>query len=66
MVPLGMAAPEAGDHHGSHRDLIYAHSDKESMPVRDRRVDAIIVPTIRPVGICSKRPGWRTGTAARW
>jgi hypothetical protein len=50
MVPLGMAAPEAGDHHGSHRDLIYAHSDKESMPVRDRRVDAIIVPTIRPVG----------------
>jgi hypothetical protein len=43
-----MAAPDAEDHHGSHRDLIYAHSDKPSMPVRDGRVDAIVVPTIRP------------------
>lgn len=46
MVPLGMAATE--HHHGSHRDLIHAHSDKPSMPLPDGQVDAIIVPTIRP------------------
>jgi len=43
-----MAAPDAEDHHGSHRDLIIAHSDKPSMPLPDGQVDAIIVPTIRP------------------
>jgi hypothetical protein len=45
-----MAATNAGDHHGSHRDLIIAHSDKLTMPQLDGRVDAIIVPTIRPAG----------------
>jgi len=43
-----MAAPDAGDHHGSHRNLIIAHSDKPFMPQPDGRVDAIVVPTIRP------------------
>ena len=43
-----MAATDAKDHHGSHRGLIIAHSDKPSMPRPDSRVDAIIVPTIRP------------------
>jgi hypothetical protein len=45
-----MAATDAVHHHGSHRNLIIAHSDKPTMPRPDSRVDAIIVPTIRPAG----------------
>jgi hypothetical protein len=42
---LVMARVESADHHGSHRDLIW-QGDEATAPVK---VDAIIVPTARPV-----------------